>query len=38
MRTDLEEMRWKAVDSSNLVQDRDQWRTHVNTTPSLQVP
>jgi len=38
MKTDLEEMRWEGVDSSNLVQDRDQWRIHVNTPPNLRVP
>jgi hypothetical protein len=33
----LREIRWKSVDRIRLVQDRDQWRAHVNTAAKLRV-
>jgi hypothetical protein len=36
--TDLREIEWKGVDWMHLVEDRDQWRTVVNTVMYLRVP
>jgi hypothetical protein len=35
---DLREIEWGGMDSIDLDQDRDQWRTLVNTVMNLQVP
>jgi hypothetical protein len=35
---DLREIEWGAMDWIDLVQDRDQWRTFVNTVMNLWVP
>jgi hypothetical protein len=35
---DFREIGWGVVDWINLVQERDQWRTLVNTIINLQVP
>jgi hypothetical protein len=38
IRKDLMETGWEIVDWTHLAQDRDQWRTVVNTTMELHVP
>jgi hypothetical protein len=38
LKMDLREIGWGGIDWSDLVQDRDQWATVVNTIMSLQVP
>jgi hypothetical protein len=38
IRMDLRELGWEGVDWIHLVQDRDQWRTLVNTAMNLRVP
>jgi hypothetical protein len=35
---DIEKIRWSDMDSTDLVQDRDQWRALVNTVMNLKVP
>jgi hypothetical protein len=35
---DLREIEWDGMNSIDLVQDRDQWRTLVNTVMNLRVP
>jgi hypothetical protein len=35
---DLTEIGWGGVDWTDLAQDRDQWRDHVNTLMNLWVP
>jgi hypothetical protein len=35
---DLREIGWDGMDLIDLVQDMDQWRTHVNTVKNLRVP
>jgi hypothetical protein len=37
IKMDLREIRWGDVDWINLIQERDQWRTLVNTVMNLQV-
>jgi hypothetical protein len=37
-RMDLKEIRWDGVDWMHLAQDRDQWRTLVNTIMKIPVP
>jgi hypothetical protein len=37
-RMDLAEIRWEGVDYIHLVQDRDQWRTPLETVMNLRVP
>jgi hypothetical protein len=38
IKMDLSEMEWGGMDWINLSQDRDQWRTLVNTAMNLRVP
>jgi hypothetical protein len=38
IRMDLREIGWGGMDWIDLVQDRDQWRTLVNTVMNLRVP
>jgi hypothetical protein len=38
IKTDLREVGWCRVDCIDLVQDRYQWRAHVNTVMNLRVP
>jgi hypothetical protein len=38
MKMDLREIGWEGVDEIDMVQDRDQWRTLVNTALNLLVP
>jgi hypothetical protein len=38
IKTDLREIEWDGMDLINLAQDRDQWRTLVNTVMNLRVP
>jgi hypothetical protein len=38
IRKDLGEIRWEVVDWMHLAQDREQWRTLVNTVMNLRVP
>jgi hypothetical protein len=38
IRMDPREVGWEGVDLMNLAQDRDQWRSLVNTVMSLRVP
>jgi hypothetical protein len=38
IRTNLRDIRWEVVDWMHLVQDRDQWRTFVNTVMNLRIP
>jgi hypothetical protein len=38
IKTDLGEPGWDGTDWIDLAQDRDQWRTLVNTVMNLQVP
>jgi hypothetical protein len=38
IKTDLKEIRWGGMDWIALAQDRDQWRTVVNTVMNLRVP
>jgi hypothetical protein len=35
---DLREIGWDGMDWIDLAQDRDQWRTNVNTVMNLRVP
>jgi hypothetical protein len=35
---DLREIGWDGIDCIELAQDRDQWRTLVNTVMNLRVP
>jgi hypothetical protein len=35
---DLREIGWDGIDWNDLAQDRDQWRTLVNTVMNLRVP
>jgi hypothetical protein len=35
---DLREIGWDGVDWIDVAQDRDKWRTHVNTVVNLRVP
>jgi hypothetical protein len=37
-RIDVREIGWEAVDWIHLAQDRDQWRTLVNTVMNILVP
>jgi hypothetical protein len=34
---DLRKIRWKGVDRTRMTQDRDQWRTAVNTVMNIRV-
>jgi hypothetical protein len=38
IKTDLREIGWGGMDRIDLAQDRDQWRTLVNTIMNLRVP
>jgi hypothetical protein len=38
IRMDLRGVRWKGMDWIHLTQDRDQWRSPVNTVMKLRVP
>jgi hypothetical protein len=38
IKMDLREIEWDGVDWIDLAQDRDQWRTLVNTVMNLRVP
>jgi hypothetical protein len=38
IKMDLREIGWDGVDWIELAQDRDQWRTLVNTVTTLRVP
>jgi hypothetical protein len=38
IKMDLREIGWDGMDSTDLVQNRDQWRALVNTVMNLQVP
>jgi hypothetical protein len=38
IRMDLREIGWEDVDWMHVVQDRDQWRTLVNTVMNFRVP
>jgi hypothetical protein len=38
IRVDVREMGWKSVDWIHLTQDRDQWRSLVNTVMNVSVP
>jgi hypothetical protein len=38
IKMDLREIGWDAMDWIDLAQDRDQWRTLVNTVMNLRVP
>jgi hypothetical protein len=38
IKTDLREICWSDMDWVHLVQDRDQWRTLVNTAMNFRVP
>jgi hypothetical protein len=38
IRMELREIEWEGVDWMHLAQDRDQWRTVVNTVMKLQFP
>jgi ribosome biogenesis protein Nip4 len=38
IRTDLREIGWKDVDWMQMVQDRDKWRSLVNTVMKLRIP
>jgi hypothetical protein len=38
IKMDLQEVGWGGVDWINLAQDRDRWRTLVNTVMNLRVP
>jgi hypothetical protein len=38
IKMDLRQIGWRGMDSIDLVQDRDQGRTHVNTVKNLRVP
>jgi hypothetical protein len=38
IKTDLREIGWDDIDWIDLAQDRDQWRTLVNTVMNLRVP
>jgi hypothetical protein len=38
IKTDLREIRWSGMDWIDLAQDRNQWRTLVNTVMNLRVP
>jgi hypothetical protein len=35
---DLQEVRWRDMDWSDLAQDRDRWRPRVNTVINIRVP
>jgi hypothetical protein len=38
IKMDIREIGWGGMDSSDLAQDRDQWRVLVNTVMNLRVP
>jgi hypothetical protein len=38
VKIDLSEIRWDGMDWIDLAQDRDEWRTLVNTIMNLRVP
>jgi hypothetical protein len=38
IRIDVREIGWEVVDWMNMAEDRDQWRTVVNTVMNLRVP
>jgi hypothetical protein len=38
IKMDIGETRWNGMDWIGLAQDRDQWRTFVNTVMNLRVP
>jgi hypothetical protein len=38
IKMDLREIRWGGMDWIDLTQDKDQWRTLVNTVMNLRVP
>jgi hypothetical protein len=38
IRIDIREIRWEGVEWMHLAQDRDQWRTLVNSVMNLRVP
>jgi hypothetical protein len=38
IRMDLGEIEWEGVDWIDMAQDRDQWRTVVNTVMNLRIP
>jgi hypothetical protein len=38
IKIDLREIKWDGLDWIDLAQDRDQWRTLVNTVMNLRVP
>jgi hypothetical protein len=38
IKMDIKEVEWKDVNQINLAQDRDQWRSLVNTVMNLRVP
>jgi hypothetical protein len=38
IKIDLREIRWDGVDWMDMAQDRDQWRSLVNTLLNLRVP
>jgi hypothetical protein len=38
IKIDLREMEWDGIDRIDLAQDRNQWRTFVNTMKNLRVP
>jgi hypothetical protein len=38
IKMDLREIRWDGMDWIDLAQDRDQWRTLVNTVMNIRVP
>jgi hypothetical protein len=38
IKMDIRVIGWGAMDESDLAEDREQWRAHVNTVMNLQVP
>jgi hypothetical protein len=38
IKTNLQQIRWESVNSSNIAQDREMWRALLNAVINIQVP